>query len=76
MKINPIKDNNSRFDLVLLRDDGNIGRLTPYCKRHGAMIKVSEVGIWRCIRAKSLEPDKVTDEYEGDCRAGCIEDGI
>jgi len=73
MKIKPIEDGNSNFELVELRDFGNTGRKTPHCKNHGAMLKVSEYGFWRCIMAKPLEPDKLTDEYEGDCRAGCQE---
>ncbi|KFZ25996.1 MAG: hypothetical protein KQ78_01970 [Candidatus Izimaplasma bacterium HR2] len=43
MKIKTIDDNNTRFDLVELADDGNIGRLTPHCKKHRAMNKVSKV---------------------------------
>ena len=37
----PIPDNNSNIELVELRDDGGIGRLTPHCKKHGAMLKIS-----------------------------------
>ena len=68
MKIKPIEDGNSRFDIVELRDDGNIGRKTPHCKIHGAMIKVSDV-FWRCPQAKNL----LTGKCEPDCRAGCIQ---
>ena len=64
MKIKPIKDGNSNFDIVEL---GNYGK--PYCKKHGAMLKVSEYGHWRCIRAINLLTGKCPD----DCRAGCIE---
>ena len=75
MEIKSIEDGNSNFELVELRDDGNIGKLTPYCKRHGAMLKVSEFGYWRCVQS---EPNKDyqylwTNELEKDCRAGCIE---
>lgn len=53
----------------------NTGRLTPHCKLHGAMNKVSKDGYWRCIRAeRNPEYEHLwSDEYEGDCRAGCIE---
>ena len=69
MKIKPIEDGNSRFDLVELRDDGNTRRDTPYCKLHGAMLKVSEFGHWRCVQSISLKTGKCVE----DCRAGCIE---
>lgn len=62
MKIEPIKDKNTRFDLVELKDECNIGRATPYCKLHGAMNKVSAFGYWRCLRSDAVP----------DCRAGCI----
>ena len=69
MEIKPIPDGNSNFELVELRDDGNIGRLTPHCKIHGAMLKVSPDGLWRCVQAISLR----TGRCVNDCRAGCIE---
>lgn len=62
MTIRTINDNNTDFDLVELRDDGNIGRKTPHCKKHGAMNKVSEF-YWRCSASKIVG-----------CRAGCIEE--
>jgi len=70
----PIPDNNSNIELVELRDDGGIGRLTPHCKKHGAMLKISPFGYWRCIRAEPFREGnwKPSQEYEGDCRAGCI----
>lgn len=68
MEIKPIDDGNSNFELVELRDDGNIDRLTPHCKVHGAMLKVSEAGYWRCVQAISLDTGKCPE----DCRAGCI----
>jgi len=68
MELKPIDDGNSDFDLVELRDDGNIGRLTPHCKIHGAMLKVSEHGYWRCVRAINL----LTGKCHNDCRAGCV----
>ena len=64
----PINDNNSNIEIVELRDDGNIDRDTPHCKNHGAMLKVSDFGIWRCIQAINLS----TGKCQNDCRAGCI----
>lgn len=58
MRIVTINDNNTRFDLVVLKDACLTGRKTPHCKKHGAMNKVSEV-YWRCL-------------YPG-CRAGCMQ---
>ena len=59
----PIHDNNTDFDSVELADDANTGTLTPHCKRHRAMNKVSRFedggGYWRCL--------------QGQCRSGCIE---
>lgn len=61
-----INDTNSNFDLVLLSDSGNTGNLTPHCKNHGAMNKVSihedGGGYWRCLQSSKTE-----------CRAGCNE---
>lgn len=80
MKIKPLEDGNSRFDLVELRDDGNIGRLTPHCKVHGAMLKVSRFkgggGFWRCIQAeyRGNKIDSRSGKCMNDCRAGCIEE--
>lgn len=68
MRIETIEDGNTRFDLVELRDDGGIGRKTPHCKIHGAMVKVSKV-FWRCPQAINL----LTGKSEPDCRAGCKE---
>jgi len=63
MQIHPIEDGNSKFDLVELADDGRMGRVTPHCKIHRAMNKVSLFdeggGFWRCL--------------QGQCRAGCVE---
>lgn len=62
MKINTIEDNNTNFELVELCDKGGVGYLTPHCKVHGAMNKVSVYdggGMWRCL--------------QGQCRAGCKE---
>lgn len=57
--IKTIDDNNTSFELVELINN------IPHCKLHGAMLKVSEAGFWRCIRAKG----------QIDCRAGCEEIG-
>jgi hypothetical protein len=65
MKITPMpqSDGGCDFNLVELADDGKVGRLTPHCKLHRAMNKVSLFenggGFWRCL--------------QGQCRAGCIE---
>lgn len=61
MNIEPIKM--SDFSLVELSDDSNINLITPHCKIHRAMNKVSTHedggGYWRCLQAQ--------------CRAGCVE---
>jgi hypothetical protein len=55
--------NMSDFSLVELADDGKINKVTPHCRIHRAMNKVSMHkdygGYWRCLQAQ--------------CRAGCIE---
>ena len=63
MEIKLIPDGNSNFELVKLNKNFDSDRLTPHCKIHGAMNKVSDKGIWRCLRSHT----------EIDCRAGCIE---
>ena len=82
MKTIPISDGKnsgvSDFSLVELRDDGNIGKLTPHCKKHGAMNKVSKNGYWRCLRAEMVKTTKIKkgvykSKRVGDCRAGCRE---
>lgn len=65
MKIKPIPDNDSNFELVILKTGSNGVSETPHCKIHGAMNKVSYFeedggGYWRC---------NVTSETT--CRAGC-----
>ena len=73
MEINPLKD--ADFDLVELRDDGNIGRETPHCKEHGAMLKLTDSGIWRCMTTYVWDfsnPKNI--RFKGnDCTAGCEE---
>jgi len=66
MKIEPI--DHADLDLVKIREHTN-GRFYPFCKKHGAMNKVSEFGYWRCIRSISLKTGRVNPEH--DCRAGC-----
>ncbi len=73
MEIKPIENEIEAFNLVELSDDGNINRLTPHCKIHRAMLKVSSFdeggGYWRCIQPISLATGKCVE----DCRAGCVE---
>ena len=59
-KIRTIPDGNTDFHLVELING------IPHCKKHGAMLGVSEHGYWRCIQARGLK----------DCRAGCIRERI
>ena len=68
MKIKPIDDNNSDFNKVILRKTKIYPYLHPICKEHGAMLRVSKEGLYRCILAKSLKTGKCVK----DCRAGCI----
>ena len=67
MKIRPIDDGNSNFDLVELKETLGTKQYTPHCIKHGAMNKVSVFesggGYWRCSASKV-----------SGCRAGCIED--
>lgn len=62
----PIKDNNSRFDLVEIKTTHTKVAPTPHCKIHGAMncVAIHTNGrLWRCIQSCQLK----------DCRAGCEE---
>jgi hypothetical protein len=63
MKLIPINDNNSNFELVYLHSNYEDKINTPHCEKHGAMNKVSvhedNGGIWRCL--------------ELSCRCGCIQ---
>jgi len=54
-----INDNNSDFNKVYLKEVQGVEY--PHCKEHGAMIKVNNNGLYRCIRSEGSE----------DCRAGC-----
>jgi len=67
MKIEPVEDGD--FSLVEMKDYGNTGRLTPHCKKHWAMLCITETGIWRCIRRISL----LTGKPSPRCAAGCQE---
>lgn len=63
MKITPIEDANTDFNLVVIYQN------TPHCKHHGAMNKVnvfSTGAYWRCIST-------VSKTKENNCRAGCIQ---
>ena len=71
MKIKKLKD--ADYSLVQLRDDGNIGRLTPHCKLHGAMNKLTSSGIWRCITTYIVLNFKTDYIKENNCKAGCQE---
>lgn len=76
MKINKLKDAN--LSLVELRDDGDIGRKTPHCKIHGAMLKLTENGIWRCMTTY-LYTGWGTNHCkfkQNNCLAGCQESEI
>jgi len=63
MIIEEIKDNNTNFESVELKRMYNGDNTQkPYCKKHGAMNKVSKFengGYWRCLY--------------NNCRTGCIE---
>ena len=66
MNIKPINDNNSRFDLVVVKTDHPKVSATPHCTIHGAMncVAVHATGkLWRCIQSNMVK----------DCRAGCEE---
>jgi len=74
LKILPLKD--ADFSLVELRDDGGVGRLTPHCKKHGAMNKLTPTGIWRCVTTYRRYIDERGNQRfkENDCLAGCQEE--
>ena len=68
------------FNLVELRDSGNIGRLTPHCIIHGAMNTMIK-GLWRCFTMYSGNPDgeypkgvKPIKFKERVCDACCVEE--
>lgn len=54
--------------LVIIKDK------QAYCKRHGAMNKITRSGVWRCIHTYRLENRGETKPYliENNCRAGCV----
>ena len=67
MKIKPIEDNNSNFEVVEIRSSHpSAPNATPHCRIHGAMNCVASFPagrLWRCIQSDMLP----------DCRAGCEE---
>ena len=63
----PIKD--ADINLVELRDDGNIGTLTPHCKIHGAINRLTKDGIWRCVSTYRLS--KNSEIRENNYLEGC-----
>jgi hypothetical protein len=73
MNIKELKD--ADLSLVELKDPTSIGRLTPHCKLHGAMNKLTPDGIWRCMATYRYERiDKATTKFhENNCKAGCQE---
>lgn len=66
MNIQPIYDNSADFGKVFLSSKDKTLQLTPHCKQHGAMNKVSVFkeggGYWRCCTTDCTI-----------CKAGCIE---
>ena len=75
MKIKQIEDLD--FSLVELKDSSplqNCG-LTPHCKIHGAMNKVSDFGKWRCLASYYVDKSnpKNLKAPKNNCNAGCIE---
>lgn len=70
MNIEKFNGVNSDFSLVELADDGNIGRLTPHCKKHRAMNKINEY-LWRCISTYKMND---AGGFGGtNCYACCVE---
>lgn len=74
MEIKHLKD--ADFSLVELRDDGGIDRLTPHCKKHGAMNKLTPTGIWRCVTTYKYYTDEQGNRRlrNNNCLAGCQEE--
>jgi len=69
MKLRDIGDGNTDLSLVY------IGHLDhPHCKKHGAMLRVSEdIKMYRCIRSEPNKAKYTPEERKAfDCRAGCI----
>lgn len=65
------------FDLVELKTTNDL-RLTPHCKKHGAMNKITPDGIWRCISVSGYREVRNGNSIgqvhlETICRAGCSE---
>lgn len=78
MNIIPLQDNkedSKGFQLVELEEGA--GRLTPHCKIHGAMNKMCERDIWRCLseygRREVQEGETIGKFQDRTCPACCIE---
>jgi len=66
----PLKD--ADIDLVLLREEPK-GIVTPHCKIHRAMNKLTSNGIWRCVSTYKWDfsnPSNIRF-IENNCKAGC-----
>lgn len=78
MNISPIDyDPTSDFSLVHLKSDCPGTMETPHCKLHGAMNKITEDGIWRCITVAGFERitvgNSIAEKHrENICRAACL----
>lgn len=64
------------FKLVKLKQDYPES-ITPHCKNHGAMNKLPEHNIWRCLAMyghKELEGHNMPKFLDRTCKACCIEE--
>ena len=79
MNISPIDyDPTSDFSLVHMKSDCPGTMETPHCKKHGAMLKMTADGIWRCETVVGFEhgitgKSKWVKERETICRAACVQ---
>lgn len=76
MKIKSLEyDKTADFSLVELKQDYP-GRITPHCKKHGAMNKLND--IWRCLSEYSRDDPKEGETIgvfrDRVCNACCVED--
>lgn len=73
MKIKPSKfSEGADFSLVELKEQPK-GTITPHCKKHGAMNKLSH-NLWRCVSTYKVNEE---GKFAGsDCDACCIEEKI
>ena len=61
----------ANFDLV------DFSKITPCCKKHGAMNKLTNTGIWRCVSTYAEYWVKGDRKFrENNCMAGCQEVNI